>query len=207
MGPTAVRAEARARRRARIEQTALELFRGRGFDRVTVADVCAAAHVSPATFYRHFGTKEAVVFAYRDDFTAHLQAATTVAAGLPASARLPAILNEFAAFLESQRAALALRDQIVVGHPRLLQQTLAIQRDMEGLLGTGMARLRGLAAADSAAMLEAGAGLLVLRVAVRTWRSSGGSLVRETQETFANLQRLVGMPADDGGEHPGHSLG
>jgi AcrR family transcriptional regulator len=198
MGPTAVRAQARARRRARIEQTALELFRGRGFDRVTVADVCAAADVSPATFYRHFGTKEAVVFAYRDDFTAHLQAAITAAAGLPAPARLPAILNEFAGFLESQRAALALRDEIVVGHPRLLQQTLAIQRDMEGVLAAGIARLRGLDAADSAAMLEAGAGLLVLRVAVRTWRSSGGSLLRATQETFADLRRLVCTPPDEG---------
>ncbi len=43
MAATGSRAGSRERRRVRIEQTALELFRERGFDLVTVEDVCAAA--------------------------------------------------------------------------------------------------------------------------------------------------------------------
>src|SRR3712207_7644572 len=66
MPPSSPVAGSREQRRARIEAAALELFRSRGFDHVTVEDVCAEAGVGPATFYRHFGTKEGVVFAYRE---------------------------------------------------------------------------------------------------------------------------------------------
>src|SRR5688500_19597188 len=125
-------AGSRDQRRARIEHTALELFRTRGFDQVTVEEICAEAGVAPATFYRHFGTKEEVVFAYREDFTAALGRALEAGAQVPDAERLPVVLGEFAAFLESQQDVLALRDQIVLGHPRLMQRTLTVQRDMEG---------------------------------------------------------------------------
>ena len=49
-----------ATRRA-IRRTALDLFTARGFDAVTVEQITEAADVSPMTFYRHFGTKQAVV--------------------------------------------------------------------------------------------------------------------------------------------------
>src|SRR5207248_7260688 len=38
------------------------LFVERGFDAVTVRDICDAAGTSPATFYRYFGTKEMLLF-------------------------------------------------------------------------------------------------------------------------------------------------
>ena len=67
---TTVRARKSRETRQRLEETALRLFRSRGFDQVTVEDICREAHVGPATFYRHFGTKEDVLFAYRSEFTA-----------------------------------------------------------------------------------------------------------------------------------------
>jgi AcrR family transcriptional regulator len=198
MAPRGPGAGSREQRRARIEQAALELFRTRGFDHVTVEDVCVEAKVAPATFYRHFGTKEGVVFAYREGFTEALQAALDAAAGLPVSARLPAVLHRFAEYLESQSDALALRDQIVLGNPRLMQRTLTIQRDLEGALAAGLARLRGLPAPDSTALLEAGAGLLVLRVAVRKWRAEGGSLPAAMEQALTQLRALASDPGEDG---------
>jgi AcrR family transcriptional regulator len=157
-----------------------------------VEDVCAEAGVAPATFYRHFGTKEEVVFAYRDEFTTALREALDAGAQVAEEERLPVVLGEFAAFLESQRDLLALRDQIVLGHPRLMQGTLAVQRDVEGALAAGLAQLRGLPAPDAETLLEAGIGILVLRVALRSWRAGGGgSLLTATQQTLVRLRGVV----------------
>ena len=199
MPPSRSAAGSPEQRRARIEETALELFRTRGFDHVTVEDVCAEAGVAPATFYRHFGTKEEVVFAYQADFTAALGGALDAGAHVPDAERLPAVLGEFAAFLESQQHVLALRDQIVLGHPRLMQRTLTVQRDMESALAAGLARSRGLPTPDSAALLEAGVGMLVLRIAVRAWRAEGGgSLVTAARQTLVRLREVVADLAVDG---------
>ena len=186
------RAGSRARSHARLELTALELFRSGGFDRVTVEDVCAAAEVSPATFYRHFGSKDEVVFAYQHEFTAALREAVRRAAELPQRERLPTVLGHFAAFLESQRELLAARDEIVLGHPRLMQRTLVVQRAFEAALAEGLASLRGLSAPDPAAQLEAGVGIVVLRVALRAWRTEeSGSLLAAVRRGLADLDVLV----------------
>jgi AcrR family transcriptional regulator len=201
VGGTTTRAQSLAHRRARIERIALELFRSRGFDHVTVEDVCAAAEVAPATFYRHFGTKEEVVFAYRDHFAAVLGNAVTGVADVSDVDRLPTILVRFAEFLESQRDLLAVRDDIVLGHPRLMQRTLAVQRELEAVLAAGLARLRGLSRPDPATLLEAGVGMVVLRVAVRAWRAEGGSLLVATSRRLADLCELVGRLRDPPAAH------
>lgn len=41
---------------------ALALFRKRGYDGTTVADIADAAEIAPRTFFAYFDTKEAVVF-------------------------------------------------------------------------------------------------------------------------------------------------
>jgi AcrR family transcriptional regulator len=200
MPPRSPVADSRQQRRARIEKTALELFRARGFDNVTVEDVCAEAGVAPATFYRHFGTKEEVVFAYREDFTRALREALDAGGQVAEAERLPVVLGGFAAFLESQQDLLALRDQIVLGHPRLMQGTLSVQRDIEAALAAGLARLRGLPSPDPAARLEAGVGILVLRVALRSWRAGdGGSLLTATQQTLVRVRDVVAGLAIGGG--------
>jgi hypothetical protein len=107
------------------------------------------------------------------------------------AARLSVILEAFAAFLESQQDLLSLRDQIVVGNSRLMQRTVSMQRELEGFLAVGLARLRGLDEPDAAALMEAGVGMVVLRVAVRSWRAGGGSLLAETRESFARLRDLA----------------
>jgi AcrR family transcriptional regulator len=192
MPPRSPVADSRQQRRARIEKTALELFRAKGFDNVTVEDVCTEAGVAPATFYRYFGTKEEVVFAYREDFTRALREALDAGGQVAEAERLPVVLGGFAAFLESQQDLLALRDQIVLGHPRLMQGTLSVQRDIEAALAAGLARLRGLPSPDPAALLEAGVGILVLRVALRSWRAGdGGSLLTATQQTLVRVRDVV----------------
>jgi len=189
MAPSSPNPGSREQRRARIEQVALELFRSRGFDRVTVEDVCAEAGVAPATFYRYLGSKEEVVFAYREAFAAALDRALDAGGRAGEAARLIAVLEHFAAFLESQSDVLAIRDQIVMGQPRLMQRTLSVQREFEGVLAAGLARMRGAAGPEIPDLLHAGVGMVVLRVAVRAWRAAGDvSLLEEVRRTFARLQ-------------------
>jgi AcrR family transcriptional regulator len=75
----------RQRRRAEtqraIQSHALRLFMERGYDSTTVADVAHAAGVSPMTLYRHFPTKEDLVFSDQYDRLIAEQIATLPAAG------------------------------------------------------------------------------------------------------------------------------
>ena len=115
-------------------------------------------------------------------------------------------MQEFAGFLDSQQDVLGLRDRIVVGHPRLLQRTLLLQRELEAILATGLAALRREPAPDPTALLEAGVGFLVLRLAVRSWRTgTGRSLLAETQRTLADLRDVVAATAGDEQPLPGSS--
>jgi len=51
----------RDRRRAAVERIALDLALEHGYDAVTVEMICAAAVVSPSTFFNYFGSKERAV--------------------------------------------------------------------------------------------------------------------------------------------------
>jgi AcrR family transcriptional regulator len=45
-----------------LQRIAVDLFAERGFDKVKIAEIAQIAGVSERTFYRHFPTKEAVLF-------------------------------------------------------------------------------------------------------------------------------------------------
>jgi AcrR family transcriptional regulator len=65
---TGLRARQRVDVRRSIQRQAMTLFLARGYDATTVNDVANAAGVSPMTVYRHFPTKEDLVFG--DEYTA-----------------------------------------------------------------------------------------------------------------------------------------
>jgi AcrR family transcriptional regulator len=58
MAMEGLRERGKARRKAAITRAAFELFAERGFDATTVADVAAAAEVSPRTVTLYFRTKQ-----------------------------------------------------------------------------------------------------------------------------------------------------
>jgi AcrR family transcriptional regulator len=76
-----------ARTRERLLAAALDLFSRNGYDGTTVAQVAAAAGVTEMTFYRHFGSKEALLL---DDPYDPLMARAVgeQPAGLPALVRV-----------------------------------------------------------------------------------------------------------------------
>jgi AcrR family transcriptional regulator len=52
------------RTRQEIYRAAMELFLARGFDAVTIEDICQAADVAKGTFFLHFPAKDALLFEY-----------------------------------------------------------------------------------------------------------------------------------------------
>lgn len=61
MGITSLRDRKREQNRNATVRAAWELFIERGYDHVTVGDICAKADIAPRTFHRYFPSKEDVV--------------------------------------------------------------------------------------------------------------------------------------------------
>jgi AcrR family transcriptional regulator len=105
--------------KARLQAAALDLFEKRGFDDVTVEQISAAAGVSHMTFFRLYGSKEAVLL--EDPFDPIIaQAVAAQDQSLPAIERIAAGLMSALQHLDtSEDAIVRRRIRLAVGNPRL----------------------------------------------------------------------------------------
>lgn len=78
--------------RQRITDAAIELFADRGFEQVPVADIAAAADVSPATVFNYFPAKEDLIYDGMASFNEHLLAAV---GGRPSGQSVVAAFREY----------------------------------------------------------------------------------------------------------------
>lgn len=74
-----LRERKRAHARAATVDAALHLFAEHGYDKVTVADICAAAAIAPRTFFRYFPSKGDILSAPVQDLADRLIEAITSA--------------------------------------------------------------------------------------------------------------------------------
>jgi AcrR family transcriptional regulator len=114
-----------------LRQAALKSFARKGFANVTVTELAAEAGVTERTFFRHFPTKEAVLF---QDYETQLEWLAEALAQRPASESLfDAVLASVAAFphdLEVVRQAATARTELIsadqiAGHLRVVQSSFA----------------------------------------------------------------------------------
>ncbi|MFF4183554.1 TetR family transcriptional regulator [Streptomyces sp. NPDC001691] len=124
-----------------VSETAIALFLERGFDKVSVAEVAAAAGISKPTLFRYFPAKEDLVlhrFADHED-----EAARVVAAGRAEGvAPLPALHAHFRAGLERRDPVTGLCDNphvrayygLLYGTPSLVARLYGYQERSEGAL-------------------------------------------------------------------------
>lgn len=114
-----------------LRRVALEMFARKGFANVTVAELAGQAGVTQRTFFRHFPTKEAVLF---QDYETHLEWLAEALAQRPDSESLfDAVLASIGSFphdLEVVRQAATLRASLLdgdraAGHLRVVQSSFA----------------------------------------------------------------------------------
>ena len=114
-----------------LRQAALNSFARKGFANVTVTELAREAGVTERTFFRHFPTKEAVLF---EDYETHLDwLAEALARRPPSESLFDAVLASVAAFphdLEVVRQAATARAELIsadriAGHLRVVQSSFA----------------------------------------------------------------------------------
>jgi mycofactocin system transcriptional regulator len=81
MTQSAVAPDAREETRARIEQSALDLFTAEGFEQVTIDEIADAAGISRRTFFRYVTAKADAVWGDFDDHVLRLEEMLSATAG------------------------------------------------------------------------------------------------------------------------------
>ncbi|WP_405584904.1 TetR/AcrR family transcriptional regulator [Streptomyces sp. NBC_01190] len=151
--PTGLRARKKERTREAIGNAAVSLFLARGFDRVSVNDIAAAAEISKPTLFRYFPTKEDLVL---HRFADHQGEAARVVRGRePGAGPVAALHGHFRAGLDRYDPVTGLNDhpEVVAFHRlvfstpslagRLTRYQLEDEEALADALGEGIqARLR-----------------------------------------------------------------
>ena len=153
--------------RVRLQRAALELFRERGYDRTTAAEIAARAGVTERTFFRQFPDKREVLF----DGEAILRAALTAAIadapdGLGTLDTLFQAFRSVLSLLEDNRPFAKPRHEIISSTPALYERELA---KIATLIDALAAALKARGGADLKAVLAAQTGMAAFVHATIAW--------------------------------------
>jgi AcrR family transcriptional regulator len=160
-----------------LTSAALDLFELRGFDGVTVDDIAARANVSPRTFFRYFGSKEAVLYPDQDYLLSLMREAMTSRPAdehplLVLRAALAAVTRHTADHREHdlRRARLAETGAAVASYQRSV-----LAPEWEDMFTETLAdRLATDPTTDPRPRLFAGVAMAVMAAAGVAWRASNG---------------------------------
>ncbi|UUS31786.1 MULTISPECIES: TetR family transcriptional regulator [Streptomyces] len=190
-----------------LSDTAIALFLERGFDRVSVAEVAAAAEVSKPTLFRYFPTKEDLVV---HRFADHRDEAARVVAGRPAGVGpLTALHRHFLDGLDRRDPVTGLSDEpSVLAFHRLLYGTPSLLARLHGHQAAAEGALAEALGGGVGARLAAGQVVAVLRVlAEDNWRrvdageSADAVLPDAVAAAEVAFRQLIGGLGDEpGGE-------
>ncbi len=175
--------------RKRLQWAALELFRERGYEEITAADIAAKAGVTERTFFRHFPDKREVLF---DGDSAFSQALTTAVRNAPITlgpwdTLLFAFDSVKQIFVEN-RPFTEPRQQVIASSPALQERAMAKTRSLVAAVTSALSE-RGVAVPQ--ANLAAWMGMAVLSHGVAAWFNDGSiDLGEHIVRAFQEASRL-----------------
>jgi AcrR family transcriptional regulator len=149
----------KARTRQAIYEAAMALFVARGYDAVTVEEVCRSADVAKGTFFLHFPTKDALLSEYGREATDDLHARLATHRG-GAVSTLRLALRTLAERAERHTEVVRLIVRETMARPEAIRENTELGRGLGALLAdvvrggqaTGELR-RGVAPEIAAAVL------------------------------------------------------
>ena len=131
--PLSRRERKKERTRQEIYRAAMALFIARGFDAVTVEDICTTADVARGTFFLHFPTKDALLLEYGAEATRELESMLADHRG-GATAALRKILTSLAERATRHAAIVQLLARELLARPTALADATAQTRGFNHLL-------------------------------------------------------------------------
>ncbi|MFJ3309523.1 TetR family transcriptional regulator [Streptomyces sp. NPDC086549] len=182
-----------AEARRRLQQAALELYRERGFDQTTTAEIAARAGVNERTFFRHFPDKREVLFGGEADLRAALmQAVAEAPDGLQPLETLLCALRKAGRILEENRPFSEPRLEIIAVTPALRERELAKAASLTDAVAEAL-RQRGVA--GRLANLAAQTGWAAFHQAAQAWIDDPSqSLDAHLLQAFDDLRALATVP-------------
>lgn len=198
----ALRERKKDQTREALAAAAFELFRQKGFEATTAAEIAAAANVSRRTFFRYFPSKDELLFIdnpprlrhFREHLSVRLAGDDTFA---PVYRACMAMAEEFM----GERDKILARLAIIEASPVLAKQER--QQDLEWEEAIAAALLSGIASpsarARRKARLIAGAVFGTIRAALSEWLQGRGEadLVERANEGLALFGRVLDVELDE----------
>ena len=171
--------------RKRLQLAALELYRERGYEETTAAEIAARAGVTERTFFRHFPDKREVLF---DGETAFIEAVKTAIRDAPAALgpwdTLFLAFNSVKQMFVENRLFTEPRQRVIASSPALQERAMAKTRSLIAAVASALCE-RGLTVPQ--ANLAAQMGMATLSHGVSAWFNDGSidlgeHIVRAFQE-------------------------
>lgn len=182
--------------RTALHCAAIRLYEERGADSVTINDICAAADVSPRTFFNYFETKDDAVLDWYEE-RAGGPLAERIAARPAEEDPLQAVRRTITASIRRLQERPTWREHqlLVRRNPRPLPTGFADSRRAQRSISEGIARRTGLRADDLYPRALAGAAHAVTRVAMTQWNPEDpdSDLLAIMEASFEML--VSGFPA------------
>ncbi len=172
--------------RGRLAQAALELYRERGFEQSTVAEIAERAGLTERTFFRHFADKREVLFAGAGALQELVVSAVASApdSAAPIDAAFTGI-EAAADVLQEGREYSRQRQAVIVANAELRERELIKLASLASAIAEA---LRGRGITEPAASLTAEVAIAAFRIAFERW-------VNETEQR--DLQQLMRVSLEE----------
>lgn len=159
-----------------LAEAARSLFVAKGFDQTTVDDIAEAADVSARTFFRHFGSKEDVLFdGHGEQLHRLADALADRPAGEPVLVSVQEALLSLVGELEAQRDQILIQATVAAQSPTFAAHNLALRDQLSDVIAGFVAERLGVdALTDIRPRLMGGVVFAAISSAVAAWAAEGG---------------------------------